>query len=71
MGGERADSQPMRHGQVATEDLTYAQLFQRILEADIDEKEVDVRNKLSQVKFTSALLLQCLTATVSWQLHLD
>jgi hypothetical protein len=61
----------MRHGQVATEDLTYAQLFQRILEADIDEKEVDVRNKLSQVKFTSALLLQCLTATVSWQLHLD
>lgn len=42
--------------------ITYAQLVERLAQLGVDEKEVNVRNKLSRGKFTAAYLLQCLTA---------
>ncbi len=50
--------------------VTYAQLVDRLAAIGIDEKEVNVRNKLSRGKFTAAFLLQCLTAIGVHQLHL-
>lgn len=42
--------------------VTYAQLVEKLAEIGVDDKEVNVRNKLSRGKFTAAFLLQCLTA---------
>lgn len=42
--------------------VTYSQLVEKLAEIGVDEKEVNVRNKLSRGKFTAAFLLQCLTA---------
>lgn len=50
--------------------VTYAQLVERLAQLGVDEKEVNVRNKLSRGKFTAAFLLQCLEAIGSQQLHL-
>lgn len=45
-----------RHG------VTYAQLVEKLARLGIEEKEVNVRNKLSRGAFTAAYLLQCLEA---------
>lgn len=45
-----------RHG------VTYAQLVEKLAVIGVDEKEVNVRNKLSRGKFTAAFLIQCLSA---------
>lgn len=50
--------------------VTYAQLVDRLAQLGVDEKEVNVRNKLSRGKFTAAFLLQCLEAIGSRDLHL-
>lgn len=50
--------------------VTYAQLVDKLAEIGVDEKEVNVRNKLSRGKFTAAYLLQCLTAIGSDTLRL-
>lgn len=42
--------------------VTYAQLVEKLAAIGIDEKEVNVRNKLSRGKFSAAFLLQCLSA---------
>ena len=42
--------------------ITYAQLVERLAAIGIDEKEVNVRNKLSRGKFTAAYFIQCLEA---------
>ena len=42
--------------------VTYAALVERLAAIGVDEKEVNVRNKLSRGKFTAAFLLQCLDA---------
>jgi hypothetical protein len=42
--------------------VTYAQLVDKLAAIGVDEKEVNVRNKLSRGKFTAAFLLQCLAA---------
>jgi alpha-N-acetylglucosamine transferase len=42
--------------------VTYAQLVEKLAQLGVDEKEVNVRNKLSRGKFTAAFLLQCLEA---------
>lgn len=42
--------------------VTYAQLVEKLADMGIDEKEVNVRNKLSRGKFTAAFFLQCLQA---------
>ena len=45
-----------RHG------VTYAQLVEKLAKIGVEEKEVNVRNKLSRGTFTAAYLLQCLEA---------
>jgi 3-mercaptopyruvate sulfurtransferase SseA len=42
--------------------VTYAQLVEKLDAIGIDEKEVNVRNKLARGKFTAAFFLQCLEA---------
>jgi hypothetical protein len=50
--------------------VTYAQLVERLAAIGVDEKEVNVRNKLSRGKFTAAFLLQCLAAIETTDLRL-
>ena len=42
--------------------VTYAQLVDKLAEIGVDEKEVNIRNKLSRGKFAAAFFLQCLSA---------
>ncbi|WP_429924523.1 DUF6471 domain-containing protein [Agrobacterium vitis] len=51
--------------------VTYAQLVEKLAQLGVDEKEVNIRNKLSRGKFTAAFLLQCLEAVGSNTLRLD
>ncbi|MCO5070931.1 MAG: DUF6471 domain-containing protein [Rhizobiaceae bacterium] len=53
-----------RHG------VPYAQLVEKMAAIGVDEKEVNVRNKLSRGKFTAAFLLQCLTAIGATEVRL-
>jgi hypothetical protein len=40
--------------------VTYAQLVERLAEIGVDEKEVNIRNKLARGKFSAVFLIQCL-----------
>lgn len=51
--------------------VTYAQLVEKLAAIGVDEKEVNIRNKLSRGKFTAAFLLQCLEAIGATQIHLS
>jgi Domain of unknown function (DUF6471) len=51
--------------------VTYAGLVEKLAAMGIDEKEVNVRNKLARGKFTAAFFLQCLEAVGSRDLRLD
>lgn len=51
--------------------VTYAQLVERLAALGVDEKEVNVRNKLSRGKFTAAFLVQCLAAIGTEHLRLS
>lgn len=51
--------------------VTYAQLVERLAGLGIDEKEANVRNKLSRGKFTAAFMLQCLQAVGSREVRID
>ncbi|TSE11663.1 hypothetical protein C1D09_013075 [Mesorhizobium intechi] len=51
--------------------VTYSQLVEKLNAMGVDEKEVNVRNKLSRGKFTAAFLLQCMTAVGTTTLRLD
>lgn len=42
--------------------VTYGQLVQRLAELGIEEREANIRNKLSRGKFSAAFMLQCLSA---------
>jgi hypothetical protein len=42
--------------------ITYAHLVDKLAAIGVDEKEVNIRNKLSRGKFTAAFLLACLSA---------
>lgn len=53
-----------RHG------VTYAQLVERLAAIGIDEKEVNIRNKLARGKFSAAFLAQCLDAIGTSDLRL-
>ena len=50
--------------------VTYAGLVEKLAAIGVDEKEANVRNKLSRGKFTAAFLLQCLEAIGVSSLHL-
>ena len=51
--------------------VTYAHLVEKLGAIGINEKEVNVANKLSRGKFSAAFMLQCLTAIGSNTLRLD
>ena len=51
--------------------VTYAQLVEKLDAIGINEKEVNVANKLSRGKFSAAFMLACLNAIGSQQLRLD
>ena len=50
--------------------VTYAGLVEKLAAIGVDEKEANVRNKLSRGKFTAAFLLQCLTAIDATEVRL-
>lgn len=51
--------------------VTYSQLVDKLAEIGVEEKEVNIRNKLSRGKFTAAFFLQCLAAIEAQHLHLS
>lgn len=51
--------------------VTYAQLVEKLAAIGVEEKEVNIRNKLSRGKFTAAFFLQCLDALGLDQVHLS
>lgn len=51
--------------------VTYAQLVDRLAVIGVEEKEANIRNKLSRGKFSAAFLLACLEAIGTHTLHLD
>lgn len=50
--------------------VTYVQLVEKPAAISVDEKEVNVRNKLPRGKFTSAFFLSCLTAVGATDIRL-
>lgn len=42
--------------------VTYAQLVEKLAAIGVEEKEANIRNKLSRGKFTAAFMFQCLEA---------
>jgi hypothetical protein len=58
-------SELKRHG------VKYADLVAKLAAIGVEEKEVNIRNKLSRGTFTAAYLLQCLEAIGSKSLRLD
>jgi hypothetical protein len=42
--------------------VTYSQLVDKLAKIGVEEKEANVRNKLSRGAFTAAYLIQCLEA---------
>ena len=50
--------------------VTYAQLVEKLAAIGVDEKEVNIRNKLSRGKFTAAFMLQCLSAIGASEIRL-
>ena len=57
-------SELKRHG------VTYGQLVEKLAEIGVQEKEVNIRNKLSRGAFTAAFLLECLAAIGVREIHL-
>ncbi len=51
--------------------VTYAKLVDRLTKIGVDEKEVNIRNKLARGKFTAVFLVQCLEAIGISSLRLD
>lgn len=51
--------------------VTYAQLAERLGELGIEEREANIRNKLSRGKFTAAFMLACLQAIEARSLLID
>lgn len=48
--------------QLKLKGITYSQLVEKLEAIGVEEKEANIRNKLSRGKFTAAFLLQCLSA---------
>jgi hypothetical protein len=54
-----------RHG------VTYAQLVDKLEAIGVEEKEVNIRNKLARGKFSAAFMAQCLAAIGSREVRLE
>ena len=50
--------------------VTYSQLVEKLAGIGVEEKEANVRNKLSRGAFTAAYLIQCLEAVGVRELRL-
>ena len=48
--------------QLKLKGITYSQLVEKLEAIGVEEKEANIRNKLSRGKFTAAFMLQCLNA---------
>ena len=57
-----AKARGILRGEMARQNITYAQLVERLAEIGVQEDERNLRNKVSRGKFTAAFMLQCLTA---------
>lgn len=42
--------------------VTYSQLVEKLAEIGVEEKEANIKNKLSRGKFSAAFLVQCIEA---------
>ncbi len=49
-------------GEMARQNITYAQLVEKLAAIGVQDDERNLRNKVSRGKFTAAFLLQCLNA---------
>jgi Domain of unknown function (DUF6471) len=58
-------------GELKRKGVTYAQLAAKLAEIGIHETEKNLNNKISRGGFTSAFLLQCLSAIGTETLHLS
>lgn len=48
-----------------------SQVVEKLAEIGVDEKEVNIRNKLARGKFSAAFMVQCLEAIGTRTLRLD
>jgi hypothetical protein len=56
---------------MARQDITYAQLVERLGAIGVKEDERNLRNKVSRGKFTASFLLACLQALDSEAIRLS
>ncbi|WP_026379440.1 DUF6471 domain-containing protein [Afifella pfennigii] len=49
-------------GEMARQQVTYAQLVEKLAEIGVKEDERNLRNKVSRGKFTAAFMLACMEA---------
>lgn len=70
---ERTDWEAKARGiiraEMARQNITYAQLVERLAAIGVMEDERNMRNKVSRGKFTAAFLLQCLMALGVNEIH--
>jgi hypothetical protein len=63
---ERTDWEAKARGivraEMARQNITYAQLVEKLAAIGVQEDERNLRNKVSRGKFTAAFLLRCLSA---------
>jgi len=52
----------MLKAELKRQGVTYSQLVERLNAMGIDEKEVNIRNKLARGKFSAVFMVQCLEA---------
>ena len=57
--------------QLKLKGITYSQLVEKLEAIGVEEKEANIRNKLSRGKFSAAFMLQCLSAIGSSALQLS
>lgn len=56
---------------MTTGDLTYSSLVDRLAEMGVQEKEANIRNKLSRGKFSAVFFHRCLSALGCTNLRLE
>jgi hypothetical protein len=61
----------MLKAELKRQGVTYGQLVQRLADMGVDEKEVNIRNKLARGKFSAVFLVQSLEAIGCQHLRLD
>lgn len=52
----------MLKAELKRQGVTYGQLVEKLNDMGVDEKEVNIRNKLARGKFSAVFMVQCLEA---------